>query len=291
MVNFRRICSGGVLSVVAVFAYAQSHYGTTGLMNMPTGEMQRDKTFMFGGNFLSKYTTVPRWWYDTWNYYINVTFFPWMEVGYMCALHKAVPTDYGNRSGYWVPSTYYKFVNQDRSFHFRLRLWKEGWWRSWTPQVVLGSNDAIGDSSNGGSLTHQAEQSYGNGFWTRYYLAMTKHLVYENWGKVGVHVAWIYSRRFDNKLNNPAIGIDFQPTLKDDDWVVRNILNRLKLMTEVVPGYTSVKPDLTFDEDQSMYQLNCGLYVSLWRDYMNVTVELDKGRFFSAGVQFKVHLK
>ena len=26
--------------------------------------------------------------------------------------------DYGNRSDYWVPSTYGKFVNQDRSFSF-----------------------------------------------------------------------------------------------------------------------------------------------------------------------------
>lgn len=28
--------------------------------------------------------------------------------------------------------------NQDRSFHARLRLWKEGWWEPWTPQIVAG---------------------------------------------------------------------------------------------------------------------------------------------------------
>ena len=28
--------------------------------------------------------------------------------------------------GFWVPSTYGKFVNQDRNFAVRLRLWKEG---------------------------------------------------------------------------------------------------------------------------------------------------------------------
>ena len=54
---------------------AQTNYGTTGLMNMPTADMQRDKTFMLGGNWLNSHATVPRWWYDTWNYYINITLF------------------------------------------------------------------------------------------------------------------------------------------------------------------------------------------------------------------------
>ena len=46
---------------------------------MPTAEMQRDKTFMFGGGFLEKHATPARWFYDTYNYYVNITFFPWME--------------------------------------------------------------------------------------------------------------------------------------------------------------------------------------------------------------------
>lgn len=54
---------------------SQTNYGTTGLMNMPTADMQRDKTFMLGGNWLNSHATVPRWWYDTWNYYINITLF------------------------------------------------------------------------------------------------------------------------------------------------------------------------------------------------------------------------
>lgn len=41
---------------------------------MPTAEMQRDKTFMFGGGFLEKHATPARWTYNTFNYYINITF-------------------------------------------------------------------------------------------------------------------------------------------------------------------------------------------------------------------------
>ena len=35
-------------------ATAQINYGTTGLMNLPTADMQRDKTFMVGGNWLNQ---------------------------------------------------------------------------------------------------------------------------------------------------------------------------------------------------------------------------------------------
>ena len=60
--------------------HAQFTYGTTGLLNMPTADMQRDKTFMFGGGFLEKHATPARWTYNTFNYYLDITIFPWLEV-------------------------------------------------------------------------------------------------------------------------------------------------------------------------------------------------------------------
>ena len=41
---------GGLLLLLANTTKAQFTYGTTGLLHMPTGEMQRDKTFMAGGD-------------------------------------------------------------------------------------------------------------------------------------------------------------------------------------------------------------------------------------------------
>ena len=80
--------------------YAQYMYGTTGLLQMPIAEMQRDKTLMFGGSALSP-QIIPsqEWWgnYYTINYYINVTIFPWLEIGYDCVLVKAKPGIY-----HWV---------------------------------------------------------------------------------------------------------------------------------------------------------------------------------------------
>lgn len=272
-------------------AMSQINYGMTGLMNMPTADMKRDKTVVLGGNWLNRHATVPRWWYDTWNYYINVTVFPWLEAGYLCTGHKAAPTDYGNTSGYWVPSTYGKFVNQDRSFHFRLRVWKEGWWKQWTPQMMIGANDAIGDSSNGGSLSNQKEQGYANGFWNRYFLAVTKHFIFENIGILGMHVSWIYSNRFDNKLSDPAIGANFRFNLKNNNSLLYKTVNGINLMAEIVPGYTDVKEDLTFNPDRAKYQMNIGMEYSFWKDYINAVVEWNQCKYFSGGIIFKVHLK
>ena len=64
-----RCCLAGLFLWIVQGATAQINYGTTGLMNLPTADMQRDKTFMAGGNWLNHHATVPRWWYDTWNYY------------------------------------------------------------------------------------------------------------------------------------------------------------------------------------------------------------------------------
>ena len=52
--------------------------------------------------------------------------------GYTCTLHKIGLPQYGYS---------YKFRNQDRQFSARLRVWKEGWWKEWTPQIVVGAND------------------------------------------------------------------------------------------------------------------------------------------------------
>ena len=173
----------------------------------------------------------------------------------------------------------------------RFRIWKEGWWKSWTPQIVIGANDGIGDSANGGSLSNLSEQDYGNGFLNRYYLAITKHIYFDNIGTLGGHISWIYSNRFDNKLNNPAFGANFRFDLKENGSLMNRIINGVNLMGEIVPGYTDVRSDLTFDSDASKYQVNIGMEYSFWKDYINAVVELNRCRYFSGGLVFKVHLK
>jgi len=241
--------------------HAQFTYGTTGLLNMPTADMQRDKTFMFGGGFLEKHATPARWTYNTFNYYLDITIFPWLEVSYICTLHKAMEVDPAYGPGFWVPSTYGKFVNQDRNFAVRLRLWKEGWWKPWTPQIVLGANDALNNSWTEGSKIEMSSAT-ANGFYSRYYLAVTKHLSMKEVGEWGLHLAYVYNRRKDYPLNGPAIGANFRFSLSPTSFINKAI-NNLNLMAE-------------YDSKS----INCGFEYSFWKDYINAIVELNRCKYF-----------
>ena len=252
------------LIVVACFmllglpTMAQFTYGTTGLLHMPTADMQRDKTFMAGGGYLNSHATPSRWTYHTWNYYINFTFFPWLEVGYTCTIFDE-----------WLANRKVHMKNQDRSFHGRLRLWKEGWWKEWTPQIVAGVNDFT--TGSGGDYTDFGVEGDGNGFFNRYYIAATKHLSW--YGEWGIHAAYVYNKRGKDKLNGPAVGVDYQFALKGDEFYHKAI-NGLNLMAEY---------DSKF--------VNVGARYTVWKDYINIVCELRDCKYPSVGAYFKVHLK
>lgn len=240
--------------------HSQFTYGTTGLLNMPTAEMQKDKTFMIGGSFLEKHATPSRWFYNTYNYYLNFTFLPFLEIAYTCTLHKSLKYDPYLDEGYWVPSTYGKFVNQDRNFSARLRLWKEGWWKSWTPQIVIGGNDILGDSWHGGKIS--VTESHGNGFYNRYYIALSKHVNFM--GNLGLHMTYVYNKRADYHLNGPCIGFNYRPAF--------------------------LKP-LNYMAEYDSKSINWGLEYSLFKDQINLVGELNRCKYPSVGIYFKVHLK
>lgn len=285
-----------LLSICTFFtAQGQFTYGTTGLLNMPTADMQKDKTFLFGGGFLEKHVTPGRWFYDTYNYYINITIFPWMEFGYTCTLHKAVPEE-----SLWVPYTYGKFVNQDRGFHIRFRLWKEGWWKWWTPQLVVGGNDAINNSWAEGSK-FKPMSSLANGFYNRYYIALSKHFNYNDIGELGIHLTYVYNERPDYKLNGICFGTNFRFHFKEDN-TINQFINGFNLMLEAYPvngqgmykaaGYKGLKYK---DYDRGLhlgkYDINIGACYSFWKERINLYGELYGCKDFSAGLQFKICLK
>lgn len=235
---------------------AQFTYGTTGLLHMPTADMQRDKTFMAGGGYLNNDATPKRWSYNTWNYYINITIFPWLEVAYTCTVFDEM-----------VGKVH--MVNQDRNFSGRLRLWKEGWWKEWTPQLVVGVNDPT--TGGGEDYTDMSVDGDGNGYFNRYYMAVTKHLSWHgNWG---VHAAYVYNRRYKDKLNGPAIGVDYQFALPETSFL-NKMVNGLNLMAEY---------DSQF--------MNIGAKYTIWKDHINFIGELRDCKHPSVGVFFKVHLK
>lgn len=250
---------------------AQSLVGTTGLLNAPSAEMQKDKTFMFGGNLLHlkplRYFTSNEIKY-TFNYYINITIFPWLEVGYTCTLNYA---EHG--STYFPPQSWGKYTNQDRRFNARLRLWKEGWWKEWTPQIVLGLDDPASHNHYGGG-DMKFDGTGMNNYFTRYYLAGTKHFKFKNVGVLGTHISYVWGRPLHHKhYNRTAVGLNFRFNNTSNN-TYNKIINGLNIIAE----YDA----LTF---------NFGGQYSFWGDRINLTGILSDGKYFSGGIFFKVHLK
>lgn len=272
----KRLC--GLLAVatacliVSTPADGQALRGTTGLLHAPTADMQRDKTFMFGGNVLD---ITPLHYFDfdvkyTFNYYINITLFPWLEVGYTCTLNYA-----NEGSSYFPEQSWEKYTNQDRSFNFRLRAWKEGWWKTWTPQIVIGVDDPGTHDSYGGGGISNRDQNGGNCFFTRYYIVATKHFGFKNIGMLGAHVSFVLDRPATWEHHNcPAMGLNFQFGLSDQESFAVRALNGLNLMAEY-----------------DARTINVGGTYSIWKDHINLIAELNDGKYFSSGIYFKIHLK
>lgn len=246
--------------MLCLFVQAQFPYGTTGLLHMPTADMQRDKTVMVGGSALNKHAT-PGWSYNTYNYYLNITLFPFLEVAYACTLNKGMP---GN---YWPESTWGKFTNQDRQFSGRLRVIKEGQFWKYMPAVVLGGNDVLtrdwqtvddkDDDSGFGTPV-----SEGNGRWNRYYIAATKHL--NLYGEIGVHAAYVYNNRISYHLNGLAIGVNWRP---------------------------QIYPCLNLMAEYDSRTVNYGLSHVFLKDYINMMMEINDFKYISFGICFLMKLK
>lgn len=230
-------------------ATAQLSYGTTGLLHAPSAEMQRDKTFMIGGNFMNKELTPPTWYYHTYNYFLNVTIFPWVEVAYTCTLFQAEALGLG-------PYGYSGFTNQDRYFSLRLRLLKEGQFWKYMPAVVVGTSDPFTSTND------QLAPTEGNGYYSRFFLAATKHLSIGT-EEVGIHLSYLYNKRNDYKLNGVAAGISYNPSFHP----------RLRLIAE----YDS--KDVAVGATYLLF--NC----------IHFQMEMQRMKYFSGGLTFQIHLK
>lgn len=175
-------------------AGSQPLAGTTGLLNIPSANMQDDGTFMTGANYLPESLTPSTWNYNTGNYYLNITFLPFMEISYRLTLFK---DDEHNR-----------FNNQDRSLSVRFRVLVE---KKYMPSIVAGSND-IYSSVNGFS---------GNRYFSNFYLAATKNILHNN-HLISATLGYAPGIFRNKDLSGIFAGISYAPPF----------LNELKLMAE-----------------------------------------------------------
>jgi hypothetical protein len=121
-----------LLILILVFPFvlkAQTLTGTSGLLNIPSADMQADGTFMMGANYLPK-LNQPALGYNTGNFYFNVTFLPFLEVAMKNTLVKV-------SNG--------RYLQQDRALNLRLQLMKE---KTYLPAVTLGVNNIYSEHEN-----------------------------------------------------------------------------------------------------------------------------------------------
>lgn len=281
MKNKRLFISVFLCLLVCQQGWGQAFRGTTGLLHAPSAEMEKDKTFKFGANYLDlvplHYLTFNHEISHTYNYYLDLTLFPWLEVSYICTLNYAI-----HGSAYFPQQSWGKYTNQDRSFSGRLRVWKEGWWKSWTPQVVLGFDDASSHVHYGGGVAQIGGGQ--NNYFTRLYVAGTKHVDFTGYGQLGVHVAYVMGRGKGNggMYDGPSVGANFRFSFPEGgdglfsgkDFCWQQVANSVNLMAE----YDALT-------------VNVGGVVSVWKDRINFVAELNDGKYFSGGVFFKVRLK
>lgn len=160
---------------------AQYSTGNTGLLNIPTADMQETGTFMGGGNYLPRGMTP--FTFDTGNYFVNLTFLSFLELSYRCTLLKS--TRYDGRKGYY---------QQDRSMSVRVRLWKEG---RPLPSVVVGANDPFRDS--------------GTNYFATAYGVLTKSLPIAGGDRLALTAGYYLPLNAHSVQRGPFGGISYSP--------------------------------------------------------------------------------
>ena len=169
--------------------FSQYSMGTTGLLNTPNANMQKDGMFIIGTNYIPKDIMPDYWDYNTGNYFLNITFFPFIEIAYRCTFLKVN----NNNEINW---------NQDRSVSLRLRAIKES---RFMPSIVVGSNDLLTTRE-----LNVFEKSKGNRFFSSIYAVATKN-IYINRNKLSITSgSYILSK---NELYKGVFGgIEYSPS-------------------------------------------------------------------------------
>lgn len=242
---------------------AQFTDSSTGLLQMPTADIQPAGTFMITNNYLNKHAlSERRWGYDTFQYGIYFSFWGRFEIGYVCTLFDGKRRPNATE---WDKI----MVNQDRHFTGRVALLREGdFGLDWIPSLVVGVSDPT-TGSGGGEYTQADVSGTGNGYFNRNFIVLTKHFQ-TAWGEIGAHAGYQYNRRKDYTLNAPCAGIDWRPV-----WLhQRGILDDLDLIAE-------------FDART----FNVGFIASVWQGRFEAMFELQNLRWINFGLRFKHRLQ
>lgn len=243
-----------ILLCLPAFVFSQQYTGMSGLIHVPSADMDREGDVRIGSHFLNKQFLPDEAFdydgkYHSVDFYASITPFSWIEIGYTFTLRK------GNR-GYFAPDDI-GYHRKDQYFSLKVQPLKERegkWW----PSIAIGTNDpkTKGDRKGTSSETNR-NQHFGN-----YYIAATKHL-YLNRHIIGFNLAYRrFIRTYNRKWDGIVGGVTYQPCF------ARNL--------RVIVEYTG--------ED-----INIGADCRLW-NHLLVQVSMQNGKYFTGGLCYTVNL-
>jgi hypothetical protein len=171
-----------VFVLIFIEGNSQSLSGTTGLLNTPSAEMQKDGTFFLGVNYLDiDYTeTYGKGKHNCLAYYLDITFLPFLEV---------------NLRSTRLLSRINGRYTVDRMISLKLQAFKE---KKYIPSFVIGGNDIITSSGNG------------NQYFGTLYCVITKHLILPD-NKFGFSLGYGFNVFRNNQYNGFFGGISYNP--------------------------------------------------------------------------------
>ena len=244
-----------LISITLLFAglllHAQQYTGMSGLIHVPSAEMDKEGDARIGVHFLNREFSPTNFSYHTSTHYLSITPFPWVEIGYTCTIMKGI------KGGVGEDTTDGGYSNKDRYFSVKIQPLKEGrWW----PALAIGSNDPYGTQNE--NVESQPGSDGKSMYFSNYYIAASKHLALKN-HVIGVHVAYRkWKRNYNNQWNGIVGGITYRPSF------ARNL--------RAIAEYTG-------------NEINIGMNCLLWK-YFLLQASLQDGKYFSGGVCFQINL-
>lgn len=191
------------MTLLSVDANAQLYTGLSGLINTPSADMNKEGDARIGCYFMNKHFTpddngtygfiYEGKKYNTMDFYLSLTPFRWLELGYTFTLQKSL------LEGYDKP----KYNQKDRYFSIKLNPLREG---RYHPAIAIGSNDFLGSPTK-----RHAHGGSGVGYFCNYYIVATKHFK-PGGHDIGINLAYRYCPTvFSEKWEGVVGGITWQP--------------------------------------------------------------------------------
>ena len=186
----KRMCIWLLFVYATLAVSAQEYVGITGMVHVPTAEMATEGEARIGAFFLNSHFLPERLAerkYNTFNHFLAIAPFSWIEISYACTLMKS------SREG--------DYDMKDRTFNAKIRPLKEG--KRW-PALAIGMNDIGHTPSN-------EELGVDGAYFQNIYLAASKHLLWRN-HEFGFHLAYrYYTSDYNVKWRGIAGGITYRP--------------------------------------------------------------------------------